>query len=153
MRFRGGEVSTGTTGNFMPELTRISDPQSHALWGVAQGSSSITDWLKAILPIGSLQLDWRGTFQSVVAVYYAIDPAESGPLLTVDLECATTDSAVGLSGVLEGLSAIARFAQRSANSTPSWNPFDDIHIDVEDKYVSVKMQLPGQVPTGGGSSS
>ena len=36
MRFRGGEFSTGTMGNFQPELTPPADP---ANWGPTWGQN------------------------------------------------------------------------------------------------------------------
>jgi hypothetical protein len=46
MRFRGGEFSTGTTGNFQPELTMALPtyfllPRNHGSW-----SSSEAKWLR-----------------------------------------------------------------------------------------------------------
>ncbi len=132
---QGRAASLASDDRFMKLLSAARKEAS--IWGVATGPA-VADWFQSWMrDQKGLQLDWGHAFQTVEALTYSVEAAESVQL-DVQLDCTSPEAATSLRQVLEGLKLIQQLAWQNQNPNRP-NPFQALGVEANGRQVFLKM--------------
>ncbi len=133
----GGGQATPLNSNIRFTKLLSDSRTSTPIWGVAVGPA-IVDWFKGWIPgQENLKLDWSRTVANVEALAYNVDVADKIQL-SVRFDCTSSEAALNLRQILEGLKLFQQLAWQNQNPNRP-NPFQSLELDARGGQVNLKL--------------
>jgi hypothetical protein len=133
---REGQVPSLSSDSRFPTLIAGANKDA-PIWGVAV-ATAVGDWFRGWMPNqGSIKLDWSKVFGDVDSLAYSVAAADD-VTLGLKMECKSSESAVSLRQVFEGLRLVQQMAWDSMNPGKP-NPYKAMDVGQDGKHVSLKL--------------